>query len=140
MPRTTAGPHLWLRRERRDKRNRRVTHRGIWLIIDGKHQESTKCPRHDLAGAEEALDRYINRKHIAASKAQPRDPTQIPVADVLTLYAERVAPHRARPKEAVQRLARLAAFFGVKMLAEINGELCRGFAKSTRLRQLRAKI
>ena len=39
-------------------------------------------------------------------------------------------PSHARPKETAQRIERLLAFFGDKMLAEINGDLCREFVKA----------
>jgi integrase len=49
---------------------------------------------------------------------------------VLALYAQHVAPTHARPKESLQHIERLAAFFGDKTLAEINGDLCRTFVRN----------
>ena len=127
MPRNAAGPHLWLRPERRDKVLRKVTHTAIWIIIDGKHQESTRCLRDDNRGAERALERYIGRKHIVATRSSTRDPAEIPVTDVLTFYTAHVVPRHARPRETLQRIARLQKFFGETSLAGINGDLCRVF-------------
>jgi hypothetical protein len=129
MPRTAAGPHLWIRPARHDKRTGHITHRAVWLIIDGKYQESTECGRSDRARAEGELERYLNRKHTAAAQRSVRDPAQIPVADVLAFYADKIAPQHARPKETIQRVERLLAFFGGRTLADINGDLCRAFTK-----------
>jgi integrase len=129
MPVSAKGARLWLRKERRDKRGR-LTHPAVYVIRDGSYQESTGCGRHDRAGAERELETYLNRKHTAATKKSIRDPDQIPVADVLALYAADVSPRHSRPKETLQRIERLLAFFGDKMLSAINGELCRQFARS----------
>jgi integrase len=130
MPRTASGPHLWLRKERRDKRTGRITHNAVWVIIDGKAQQSTECGRTDRAGAERALEHYLNRQHADAAAKSVRDPAQIAVADVLAFYAERVVPSHARPKETLRRIERLIAFFAGKTLAAINGDLCREFDKT----------
>ena len=67
--------------------------------------------RDDRSEAERKLEAYLNRKHAAQAKKSVRDPDQIPVADVLALYAAEVVPKYARPKEALQRIERLLAFF-----------------------------
>jgi integrase len=123
------GPRLWFRKARRSK-NGRITHAAVWLILDGKHQESTECGRDDRVGAEKQLEAYLNRKHTATTKKSVRDPDQIPVADVLALYAADVAPNHARPKETLQRIERLLGFFGGDKLSAINGDRCRAFARS----------
>ena len=123
------GPRLWLRKARRNKAGR-ITHGAVWLILDGKHQESTECGRDDRVGAERQLEAYLNRKHTAAAKKSFRDPDQIPVADVLALYAADVVPNHVRPKETLQRVERLLAFFGGDKLSAINGDRSRAFARS----------
>ena len=128
MPAESKGPRLWLRKARRDKRGR-PTHRAVWLILDGEHQESTGCGRDDRGGAERALEQYLAGKRLGSTKASIRDPNQIPIADVLALYAPEVAPGHSRPKETAQRIERLLAFFGNKVLSAINGDLCREFVK-----------
>lgn len=131
MPARSKGPRLWWRKPRRSKRTGNITHPGVWLIRDGKHQESTGCGHNDLDGAGRKLAAYISRKHVAeATKGGPRDPAEIPVADVIALYAKNIAPGHARPKETAQRLARVLAFFGGDMLISINGERCRDYVKS----------
>jgi hypothetical protein len=127
MPRKGRGPHLWLHPKRRDEAGR-TTHAAIWYIKDGGFRQSTKCAQHNLAGAERALQRYLDRKHQVAAKHE-RDPAQIAITDVLALYAEEVAPRHARPKETLQHVKRLADFFGDKSLADINGDLCRAFVR-----------
>jgi integrase len=133
MPAKSKGPRLWLRKARRDRAGRRITHAAVWVILDGKHQESTGCGRDYHVGAEKQLEAYLNRKHTQQAKKNARDPDQIPVADVLNLYAEKVAPGHARPKETAQKIGRLLAFFGRDTLADINGDRCRQFvaARST---------
>jgi hypothetical protein len=118
-----------LRRERRDKEGR-ITHPAVYVIRDGGHQQSTGCGRDDRGEAERELEAYLNRKHTAHAKKGVRDPDQIPVADVLALYAADVAPNHARPKETLQRIERLLAFFGGDKLSAINGDRCRAFARS----------
>jgi hypothetical protein len=129
MPVSAKGARLWLRKERRDDRGR-ITHPAVYVIRDDGYQESTGCGRHDRAGAERALEAYLNRKHTAQAKKSVRDPDQIPVADVLGMYAAEIAPRHARPKETLQRIERLLAFFGADMLFAINGDRCRAFARS----------
>src|SRR5262245_30727197 len=126
MPAESKGPRLWFRKPRRNKSGK-TTHQGVWLILDGKHQESTECGRSDRDGAERKLETYLNRKHTTAARKSVRDPADIPVADVLALYGEQVAPANARPKETAQRIERLLAFFGRDMLSAINGDRCRAF-------------
>jgi integrase len=127
MPSASKGSRLWLRKARRDGQGR-VTHPAVYVIRDGKYLESTGCGRDDRDGAEKKLEAYLNTKHLAKTKKSARDPDQIPVADVLALYAAEIAPGHSRPKETAQRIERLLAFFGGKMLAKINGDLCRSFA------------
>jgi integrase len=129
MPAAAKGPRLWLRKPRRDKAGR-ITRAAVWLIRDGKHQESTGCGPDDRVRAEKQLELYLNRKHAKEAKKSARDPDQIPIADVLNLYAEQIAPGHARPRETAQKIDRLLTFFGKKTLAEINGHICRQFVAS----------
>jgi hypothetical protein len=110
MPRQSGGARLYLKAERRDAAGR-VTHAAVWQIRDGRYYESTRCAASDVAGAEAALERYLNRKHQAAARKPERDPAAIAIADVLALYAEHVAPRNARPKETFQAIERIDDFF-----------------------------
>jgi integrase len=129
MPRRSRGPRLWLRPERRDTGGR-VTHAATWLILDGSRQLGTGCHADDRRAAEQALGTYLNSRHLAAATTGPRDPSEIPIADVLTLYLRDVAPRHSRPGEAVKRLRRLGTFFAGHTLADINGPLCREYAEA----------
>lgn len=127
MPARAKGPRLWLRKERRgrDGSSRRAT----WIIRDGGRDQSTGCAAHDTDGAERALARYLAAKHARAAAGQRnRHPSQIPIADVLTLYARDVAPSHARPKETALRLAALDAYAKDDRLSAVNGAWCRAYA------------
>jgi len=72
------------------------------------------------------------------------------IADVISIYAEDVAPKQARPKEVAARLGKLLDFFGIKekRLSDLNAKLCdqyvtwRGREPSARreLEDLRAAV
>ena len=125
MPARTKGPRLYLRRARRDNEG---GHASVWLILDGKDQRSTGCPAHDIAGAERALAKYLAGKHARAARhAGSRDPGQIPIADVLTLYLTEVVPKHARPEETKGRIRDLDKYFGDRMLSHVSGETCRAY-------------
>ena len=126
MPRSSKRSRLWLRPARTDREGQ---HAAVWIIKDAGRQQSTGCAAADIAGAERALERYLNAKHVAAAKTGSRDPATIAIADVLALYAEHVVPRHARPKETRQRIGRLNEFFGDRILLELDGELCRAFIK-----------
>jgi hypothetical protein len=126
MPYRSRGPRLYLRRARRDKEGE---HAAIWIIRDGTDQQSTGCASHDIAGAERALAKYLASKHAtAARQTGSRDPDQIPIADVLTLYLTDIVPRHSRPDETKGRIMALDRFFGDRMLSYVTGETCRAYA------------
>ncbi len=127
MPASAKPPRLWKRPARRDKAGR-VTHAAAWVILDRGCQFSTGCNADDIEGAQRALADYINKRHERAATGQPRRLEDIPIADVLNLYAKDVAAHCSNPKAAAFRLERLAKFFHGKKLADLNGPLCREYA------------
>ena len=114
------GIRLWLRPARRG-------HAATWIIRDGEHQKSTRCGAREIERAEQALASYIAAQHKPA-RAGGRDPAAIPVADVIAIYADEVAIHKARPKPADARLRKLLEFFGLHMLADVNRQQCRLYA------------
>lgn len=130
MPRQSQGPHLWIRSERRNAAGI-VTHRSTFVIIDRGCQIATGCAPNEPAAAEQELARYIARKYPTIIAPGPRDPTEIPLADVLSTYIVNVVDEHARPEESKRRLARIAAFFGGFRLGEVNGALCRAYAKQS---------
>jgi hypothetical protein len=126
MPARSKGARLWLRRARRDRKTGE-SHNAVWIIRDGKRTEGTGCRKDDRAGAERALAEYLNRKHLAQASKGPRDPSQVPIADVLALYGKAKVASQSRPKETAGRIERLLGFFGDKTLCELNGDLCRAY-------------
>jgi integrase len=129
MPRPTKPPRLWKRRERRDA-DGNITSRAAWIILDRGRHVRTGVEPDDIRGAEKALADYINKRHTDSIASAFRTADKIPVADVLNLYLQDIVPKHARPEATVLRLKRLAQFFGKKYLSEINGHLCRQYARS----------
>jgi integrase len=128
MPRQSKPPRLYLKREQRNASGQ-VTHAATWIIIDGGRQFGTGCGPLDTAGAEKALAAYIGGKYTEAATAGPRPTNQIPVADVLALYARDKMPKHARPENCRYSLKKLGAFFAKHTLADINGVLCQEYIR-----------
>lgn len=128
MPRRAKGPRLWFREARRDASGA-VTHEGAWFVLDGTVQRGTGLG----AGATEdekaeALRAYLVDKASDVRLVGARDPLNIPIDDILTLYVrERVAKH-ADPSKTDSRIGFLAAFWSGKMLSEVTGKTCRDYA------------
>ncbi len=127
MPRRSKGPRLWLRPARRDHDGKQ--HGAVYVILDRGRQVSTGFTADESDRAEQALAHYIGQKH--QREAGPRDPSRVPVADVLAVYLTDVVTGHARPDESRRRIGRIADFFGDKLLSEINGQLCRAYARSS---------
>jgi len=141
MPRRSKGARLQLKAERRDKA-RNITHRATWIIRDNGRDISTGCPADEVAAAEQKLKDYIASKYTPKRKAQ--DLEAIPIGDVLSIYLDaELAVLRDRfkvteDKEGTiasirkfkMRITRLNNWWGAKMLAEVDGELCRKFVKA----------
>ncbi|MGA9855084.1 MAG: site-specific integrase [Gammaproteobacteria bacterium] len=128
MSRRVRPPRLWLRPAEYDAEGR-LTHAATWIIKDGQYRRSTGCREEDGGEAQKRLAEYIAGKHVASANAGIRAPADIPVADVIALYTSDVAEKHSRPKETAARLDRLLGFFGNKMLSDINGDLCREYAR-----------
>src|SRR6266478_6683495 len=84
MPRRAKGPRLWLRPARRDE-NGQVTHTECYFVLDGGRQLSVGSA--ELGVAEQALRDHITKKHKRHIATGLRDTADIPVADVIALYA-----------------------------------------------------
>jgi hypothetical protein len=56
---------------------------------------------------------------------------QIPITDVLAVYAADIAPKHSRPYATTLRLNRLLKYFDGKTLADLNGALCRAYARQS---------
>jgi hypothetical protein len=126
MPQAAKGPRLHLRRARRDASGA-ISHPAVWIIKDdGRHRQGTGCCVDDRERAEQILAEYIAQKRL--TRRGSRDPTQIPVADVIARYLRDAAAKLARPTESAQRARALLAFFGDKTLADVNGDASRAYA------------
>ena len=141
MPRRSKGARLQLKAERRDSAGK-ITHRATWIIRDNGRDVSTGCAADEVAAAEQKLKDYIASKYAPRRRAQ--DIEAIPIGDVLSIYLDaELAVLRDRFKvpqedeDAItdirkfkRRIARLNDWWGAKMLAEVDGEQCRRFAKA----------
>jgi integrase len=140
MPRQSKGARLQLKAARRDKTGR-ITHRATWIIRDHGRDIGTGCASDEVAAAEQKLKDYIASKYTPKRKAQ--DIESIPVGDVLSIYLDaELAKLRDRFKvtendedtipgirKFKKRIGRLNDWWGAKMLAEVDGEQCRLFAR-----------
>lgn len=140
MPRQSKGARLQLKAARRDKAGR-ITHRATWIIRDNGRDISTGCASDEIAAAEQRLKDYIASKYTPKRKAQ--DIESIPVGDVLSIYFDaELSKLRDRFKVSEneedtisgirkfkKRIGRLNDWWGAKMLAEVDGEQCRRFAR-----------
>jgi integrase len=140
MPRRSKGTRLELRAARRDKAGN-ITHYATWRIRDGSRDIGTGCAADEIAAAEQKLKEYIASKHEPSRKVQ--DIETIPISDVLSIYLDtelEVLRDRHKVNEETEetipgirkfkkRIGRLNAWWGAKMLAEVNGEQCRKYVK-----------
>lgn len=121
MSNPSKGPRLYLRRAGSGRA-------AVWLIRDGERIISTGCAAQAIGEAEKRLAEYINEKH-QPSRADGRHPSQVKIADVLSIYADDRASKIARPIELAQRLAALDRYFGGWTLDKVNGKSCRAYVK-----------
>lgn len=112
------GPRLYLRRSS----DRAQT----WVILDGPRQIRTGCGADDRQSAERALAEYIGQKY-RTERAQ-RHIDQIPIADVLAIYAQDVVATKPNNRKALHRLKAILAWWTGKTLAHVNGHNCRAYA------------
>jgi integrase len=125
MPRPAKGARLWLRPEERNL-DGTLRKRAVWVIRDGPRKISTGCAAEDRAGAERALGEHLADKY-QPNRKRGRHPSEILIADVLTIYLTDVAPRHARERETKQRVLTLDAWWADKTLAEVNGANCRAY-------------
>ena len=102
------GPRLWLQPERKNGNGSIEAAR--WIIRDGNIKRSTGFVEGERGGAEKALADYIALKH--DPRRNVGQPSQVLIADVLSVYARDVAPNHSRPEETASKLLRLASWWG----------------------------
>jgi len=125
MPRSAKGARLWLEPEERDA-DGKLVRRASWVIRDGKNKIRTGRARTDRQGAEQALAEYIARKY-QVPRDRGRHPSEILVLDVLNIYLIDKAPKHSDPTITKARVMTLAAWWGDKTLANVNGTTCREY-------------
>jgi hypothetical protein len=125
MPRQSRGPRLWWRKERRV--GRKLLAQGTWIVIDGGQHHATGCFAGETRKAQEFLASYIAQKY--SPDRRLKDIESIDVADVLNVYDEDCRELQANKVKFDERIARLASWWGGKMLAEVNGVNCRAYTK-----------
>ncbi len=114
MPRKRLPARLRIRE--RDGREPR------WVIVDGRTEIDTGCGPGDYKIATEKLGEHINRTtKIDTSK---RNPAQISCSDVIALYLK----HKPEAPGCYHGTP-LVEFWGLKTLAEVNGQNCRAYAE-----------
>lgn len=125
MPRRSKGPRLYLRGARPKQGST-----ACWVIRDGSKEISTGCGPERLEEAEQALGDYIASKWSAqadGSDTRARDPADVLIADVITLYAVEKAPRTADPLSCKIRLEAILGFWGESCLADIKRSTCEAY-------------
>jgi hypothetical protein len=128
MPRRSKGPRLYLRR-----RHHRTA---SWVILDHGGEIGTGAGESDIGAAEEALARYIGKKHRPDFGAG--HPSQVLIADALSEYGEKHAPTTRRPDLIGGAISKLIDFFGARVVAEVTKTTCKEYVK-WRVRQTDAR-
>jgi integrase len=127
MPRTPKGARLvWCAESRRADGSLR--NRAGWFIRDGATFISACGSTGDRERAERRLAQHIIEKYRPA-RERGRDPATVPVADAVNVYLTDVAPSHAQPKETAKRLIVALRWFGNTKIGDINGKVCRDYAK-----------
>ncbi len=136
MSRTSKGPRLYKRAARR--KNGAIVKHAVWVILDGRKEISTgvaaspadsKAPK----AAIEFLTDYLVKQHRPERKA--RELEQIPIADVRQSISTTVDPNEpeedltAQERHLVQTISRLNAYWGDKMLTDINTKEGKGYVQ-----------
>jgi integrase len=130
MPRKSKGARLQLRSARRDKGGT-ITHQATWIIRDGGRDVFTGCAEGEVAAAERKLKDYIDSKY--APKRKEQDIEKIPIADVLSIFVDDRPDLYLEGKDSqkfLNRMERLNAYWGSKMLSDVTGETCRAYQKN----------
>jgi len=126
MPPRLKSARLWLRPARRNSSGK-VTHRAIWVILDGGKHIATGCAQEEAGRAEQLLAEYISLKY------QPdrleRHLNDIDVSDVLSIYLDDCANRHSNQKRFRGRITRLNDFWGGMSLAAVTGSSCRQYVK-----------
>lgn len=127
MSRPTKGARLAWRDESR-KPDGRLRNSAGWYIRDGTTFISTGCGDGDRQRAEQALGKYIAEKY-QPKKQRGTNPDEVLIGDALNIYLSEKVSALAHPGDTIGRIRRLIPFFSERYMSEINGELCREYAR-----------
>jgi len=127
MARPRNAPRLRLKKIGCDPQTGRPIR--VWYIRDGEVGVSTGARESDLAGAEAALGAYLDKKLQVSPPPSERllSPTEVPVADVISLYCLERVPFLADPGSAIARFDALLAYFGSRSLAGVTRSVCQDY-------------
>ncbi|MDX8482039.1 hypothetical protein RFN28_26775 [Mesorhizobium sp. VK24D] len=103
--------------------------RAGWFIRDGSTFISACGGTGGRERAERRLASYIAEKY-QPIRERGRDPTTIAIADAVGVYLTDVASGHAKPKETARRMVAVLNWFGDKMIGDIDGKICRDYAKA----------
>lgn len=131
MPRRAKGPRLWLQPARRDG-----SEAAVWCIRDGKIKRSTGAGAGEIGRAETALRDYLNAK--GTPRRRDRDPAQVLIADVVSVYSEDKVHTHVRASDTADRLSRILTHFEGKTLDYLNMTTCAEYVR-TRGKQAAAR-
>lgn len=132
MSRRPKGPRLHLRAGRVHPRTGKPIP-DIYYIRDGAFERSTGFGPDRLGEAEAVLSAYLLEKQAGAANRggddpdRPRAPTEVFVAEVLSLYLEEKAPKAADPSAVAARIKALVAWWGDKRLSDIKRSTCQAY-------------
>lgn len=130
MPRRAKGPRLWLQPTRRNKQGV-VIEQAVWVIRDGAVKRSTGIGDEQAGNppqaAIDAFTEYLNARK--SPRIPDRDPSQVLVADAVSIYMDDIVQKHARPKDTLDRLQRILVHFAGETLDAINQETCEAYAK-----------
>ena len=127
MPRQSKGTRLWLRPETRSP-DGTLKQRATWYIKDEGRRVSTGCAAEDRELVERHLAECTQSKHVAP-RTRGRAPSEIYIADVLALYVTEKGSEQRRVSELHMRIRKLAEFWQVRTLDEVNGRSCREYVR-----------
>jgi integrase len=129
MPYPGKGARLYFQKPRRDRNGKLIEH-GVWCIRDGsvKRRLGLGEGTHQ-AILDDKLAEYIRAKR-KIPRDRDRDPAQVMIPDVLSIYWEDKGAHQPRQREVAARLHKLLDFFGTKRLDQMNAKLCRAYEKA----------
>ncbi|ANM16930.1 integrase family protein [Rhizobium sp. N541] len=144
MPRRHKGPHLILRKARRDK-DGRITHQAVWIIKDGDTQRSTGCGVDDRKGAEVELHNYLVGKHADDPTGGETDASKVLIADLIAFYLTSKADWIAakddgKKREFLSEIECLNSFWGNKTVSEIHEKTSLDYQKGKNPNVVRKKL